>query len=116
MIEKLLYLAKRAISDLQLGIAFLFTRVKYPDKYDRKYLTRVMKYIRSTIGPPLILGIDNTNTIRWYDDAEFGVHRDIMIHTGMTMTMGQGAARSNSTKHKLKTKSSTQAELVEIDD
>ena len=37
-------------------------------------------------------------------------------HTVMIMNMGQGADRSNSTKHKLNTKSSTEAELVGIDD
>ena len=34
----------------------------------------------------------------------------------MMMTMGQWAARSNSTKHKFNTKSSTEAEIVGIDD
>ena len=42
---KLLYLAKRSRPDLQLGVGNLCTRVKYPDKYDWKNLTRVMKYI-----------------------------------------------------------------------
>ena len=104
MTEKLLYLAKRARPDLQLGVAFLCIRVKDPDKDDWKTLTRVMKYIRSTVGLPLILGIDDTNTLCWYVDAAFWVHRDMKSHTLMIMTMVQGAASSNSTKQKLNTK------------
>ena len=57
-----------------------------------------------------------TNTLRWYVDTAFGVHRDMKSHTGMIITMGQGAASSNSTKQKLNTKSSTEAELVGIYD
>ena len=81
-----------------------------------KKLNRVMKYIRSTIGLPLTLGIDDTNTLRWYVHAAFGVHRDMKSHTGMMMTMGQGADSSNSTKQKLNKKISTEAELLGIDD
>ena len=57
-----------------------------------------------------------TNTLRWYVDTVFGVHRDMKSHTGMIITMGQGAASSNSTKQKLNTKRSTEAELVGIYD
>ena len=66
-----------------------------------------MKYIRSNIGLPLIIEIDDTNTLRWYADATFGVHHDMKSHTGIMITMGQGAARSNSTKQRLNTKIST---------
>ena len=112
----LLYLAKRAIPDLQLGAALLWARVKGPDKYDWNKLIRFMKYIRSTIGLPLILGIGDTNTLCWYVDASFGVHIDMKSPTGMMMTMGQGAASSNLIKHKFNTKISTDAELFGIDD
>ena len=64
VISKLLYLNKRARPELKLGVAFLCTRVKYPDKDDWKKLTQIMKYIRFTIVTPLILGIDDTNTLR----------------------------------------------------
>ena len=37
----ILYLDKRARPDPQLGVIYLFNRVKYTDKYDRKNLTRV---------------------------------------------------------------------------
>ena len=64
MTAKLLFLSKRARPDLQLSVTFLCTRVKDPDTDDWKKLTRVMKYLRATIGLPLILGIDDTGVLR----------------------------------------------------
>jgi hypothetical protein len=75
-----------------------------------------MRYLRGTIGLPLILGIDDTGILRWHVDASFAVHKDMKSHTGMTLTMGRGAATSNSAKQKLNTRSSTEAELVGVDD
>ena len=41
---------------------------------------------------------------------------DMKSHTGMSMTMGKGAVISLSRKQKLNTRSSTEAELVAVDD
>ena len=112
----MLYLAKRAISDLQLGVIFPCTRVKYSDKDDFSKLTHFMIYIQSTIVIPLIIGIDDTNTLHWYVDAAYKAHRHIRSHTGLMITMGQEASSSKSTKHKFDTKSSTKSNIVGIDD
>ena len=64
--------------------------MKDTDKDDWEKLTRVMKYIQSIIGLPLILGIDDINNLCWYIDAAFGVHRNMKSHIGMVMTMGKG--------------------------
>jgi hypothetical protein len=44
------------------------------------------------------------------------VHPDIKSHTGGTLSLGKGSVYSTSTRQKLNTKSSTEAELVGIDD
>jgi hypothetical protein len=49
-------------------------------------------------------------------DASFAVHPDMKSHTGATMSMGKGSVYSSSTRQKLNTKSSTEAELVGVDD
>jgi hypothetical protein len=115
-VAMLLYLSKRARPDIQLPVAFLCTRVQHPDTDDYKKLTRVMKYLRATIGLPLILGIDGRGGVKWYVDAAFAVHRDMRSHTGAMMTMGTGAAHCVSSKQKINTKSSTEAEFVGVDD
>ena len=115
-VAKLLFAAKRARPDIQTAIAFLCTRVKEPDVDDEKKLIRVLGYIKETLFLPLTLGWDKSGNIYWYVDASFAVHNNMRSHTGAVMTFGQGAVVSISTKQKLNTKSSTEAELVGVDD
>ncbi len=46
----------------------------------------------------------------------YAVHHDCKGHTGAGMSFGQGMAMSYSWKQKVMTKSSTEAELVGVDD
>ena len=115
-VAKLLFAAKRARPDIQTAVAFLCTRVKSPDTDDWKKLQRVLGYIRDTIFLPLTIGWDKTGHLYWYVDAAFAVHNDMKSHTGALMTCGVGAVLSTSLKQKLNTKSSTEAELVAVDD
>ena len=116
MTAKLLFLSKRARPDLQEAIAFLTTRVKGPDTDDYKKLGRVIKYLRKEPRMALTLEADNTHVIKWWIDAAFAVHPDMKSHTGATMSMGKGSVYSTSVRQKLNTKSSTEAELVGVDD
>ena len=59
---------------------------------------------------------DGLFIIKWWVDASFGVHWDSKGHTGMMMSLGKGAVMSFSRKQKLNTRSSTESELVGIDD
>jgi hypothetical protein len=52
----------------------------------------------------------------WYVDALFAVHPNMRGHTGGGLTMGSGFPISVSTKQKLNTRSSTESELVGVDD
>ena len=113
---KLLFLCKRARPDIQTPIAFLCTRVIKPDTDDYKKLRRVMGYLRGTKKLCLTLEADDLQVIKWWVDASFAVHQDMRSHTGGTMSMGKGSIYSASTRQKLNTKSSTEAELVGVDD
>jgi hypothetical protein len=115
-VAKLLFLCKRGRPDIQTAIAFLCTRVQQPTKHDYNKLARVIKYLRGSIELVLRLSADNLNIIKWWVDASYGVHKDMRSHTGGVMSMGTGAVYSQSSKQKLNTKSSTEAELVGIDD
>ena len=113
---RLLYLCKRARPDIQTAVSFLCTRVKEPDMDDWKKLTRCVRYLRSTPELCLALETDKEIAIRWWIDASFGVHPDLRSHTGATMSLGRGSVYSISRKQKLNTRSSTEAELVGVDD
>lgn len=75
-----------------------------------------MAYLKKTSDDVLTLQADESNTITWHVDAAFAVHNDYKSHTGATMTLRQGAIQSISTKQKINTRSSTEAELVSLDD
>ncbi len=51
----------------------------------------------------------------WYVNASFAVHPNMHSHTGGVFTMGRGFPINNSTKQKLNTQSSTESELVAVD-
>ena len=115
-VAKALFISKRARCDIQPAIAFLTTRVKGPSEDDWKKLCKLMHYLKSTKDDVLTLKTDGTRIIKWHVDASFAVHNDFRSHTGGVMTLGSGAIQTISTKQKVNTKSSTEAELVSIDD
>jgi hypothetical protein len=75
-----------------------------------------MKYLNGTQDEVLFLSADDLHVIKWYVDASFAVHPDFKSHTGGAMTFGTGVPISVSRKQKLNTRSSTEAELVAVDD
>ncbi|WP_288992819.1 polyprotein of Ty1/Copia retrotransposon [uncultured Marinobacter sp.] len=116
MVAKALFLCKRARPDIQPTIAVLCTRVKGPNEADWAKLVRLMKYLNGTRDLKLTLSADNLHCIKWYVDASFAVHPDYKSDTGATMSYGDGdgAVQSISRKQKLNTKSSTESELVGV--
>ena len=115
-VAKLLFLCKRARPDIQTAVAFLSTRVKQPDRDDYKKLGQVMKYLRKTITLTLTLEADKLQLTQWWIDGAFATHRDMRSHTGGAMALGKGVIYGTSTGQKLNTRSSTEAELVAVDD
>ena len=116
MVAQLLFLCKRARPDIQTAVSFLCTRVQRPDTDDYKKLARVIKYLRGTIALPLTLQVSDTKLMQWWIDASYGVHPDMKSHTGGVLTLGKGAVYATSTRQKINTKSSTEAELVGVND
>jgi hypothetical protein len=113
---KLLYLSKRTRPDLLTAVSFLCTRVQSPDVDDWKKLGRCLTYLRDNADLPYTLAMDGPCFIRWWVDASYGVHPDMKSHTGATMSMGRGCVYAMSRRQKLNTRSSTEAELVGVND
>ena len=76
----------------------------------------MMKYLHSSKDLVLRLSADKLNVVKWYVDAAFAVHPDFKSHTGAMMTFGGGGISPISRKQKLNTRSSTEAEIVGVDD
>jgi len=113
-----LYISKRARPDIQLTIAVLCTRVQNPNKDDWNKLIHLLKFLNGTRNKKLRITANNLAVIKWYVDASFAVHPDYKSHTGATMIFdgGVGSVMNLSRKQKLNTRSSTEAELVGVDD
>ena len=115
-VAKALFACKRARPDIHVAVTLLCTRVRDPNEDDWKKLIRLLEYINGTRDDVLTLSADDLHVIKWYVDASFAVHADFKSHTGAIMSYGNGAAMTMSRKQKLNTRSSTEAELVGVDD
>ena len=76
---------------------------------------RVRGYLKGTLHMLLILSVDSMMLSPWWVDAVHAVHDDCREHTGAGMIFSQGMALSYSWKQKINTESSTEAELVGVD-
>jgi hypothetical protein len=115
-VMKGMFLCKRARPDIEPAIAILSSRVKEANEGDWAKLLRVLGFLKGTVEDVLTLEADDTNTLTWYIDAAFAVHADMRSHTGAIFTMGKGAIIGGSNKQKVNSRSSTEAEIIGVDD
>ena len=99
-----------------MTVALLCKQVEAPIIGDWKKVGRLVRYVRATINLPLILGSDGSGNMVWSIDASLAVQIDIKSHTGYCLTLGTGSPISGSQSQKIKTRSSTESELVGVDD
>jgi hypothetical protein len=116
LVAKTLYVSKRARLDISTAIAFLTTRVRAPDIDDWRKLSHLMEYLRVDRLCPLTMSADGSGVLMWYVNASFAIHPNMHSHTGGGLTMGRGFPIVISTKQKLNTRSSTESEIVGVDD
>jgi hypothetical protein len=116
LVAKTLFATKRARPDTCTAVAYLTTRVLDPDIEDWRKMTHMMEYLHDTQDLPLILSANNIGVVKWWVDGSFAVHPNMRGHTGGGLSMGRGFPIVHSTKHKLNTRSSTESELVSVDD
>ena len=90
--------------------------MKEPTTHDWLKLTRMMNFLKATVDDCLIIEMDGSGKAVHSIDAACVAHPDARSHSGMSMKMGKGAITSLSMKQKLNTRSSTEAEIVAVDD
>ena len=116
IVAKTLYATKRSRPDTCTAVAYLTTRVRAPDTDDWTTLAHMIKYLRGTKDLPLMLSASSTGILKWWVDGSFAVHPEMRGHTGGGLSLGRGFPIVTSTKQKLNTRSSTETELVGVDD
>jgi hypothetical protein len=115
-VMKSMFLCKRARQDLLPGIIFLITRVRSPNNQDWVKLVKIMNYLKATKNKIVRMSADNSQTIKWFVNSSFAVHKDMRSRTGAIMTLGTGAIVLDSTKQRVNARSSTKSELIAADD
>jgi hypothetical protein len=90
--------------------------VREPDTADWDKMAHLMKYLRGTKLLPLILSARGSGILKWWIDGSFAVNPNMRGHTGGGLSLGRGFPIVNSTKQKLNTRSSTESEIVGVDD
>ena len=76
----------------------------------------MVQYLRKTKGLVLRLEADDLHILKWWVDGSFAVHPDMKSHTGGCLSLGKGTIYGTSTRQKLNTRSSTETELIAVDD
>jgi hypothetical protein len=65
---------------------------------------------------PLILHADSATNVKWWDDGSHAIHPNMHGHSGGCVSLGMGMPITGSSKQKLNTHSSTEMELIMVDD
>ena len=118
-VAKALLISKRSRPDIALVVAVLSGRVREPNADDLRKLRRLVDYLEGTKNLYLVLNAEGELSVfKWYVDASFATHPDFRSHTGGLMLMNEkgGAINSQSLKQKVNSRSSTEAELIGVDD
>ena len=114
VVQKLMYLCKRARPDIEPVLSYLCTKVSKPNQGDKAKLDRVLDYLKATKDDERIIGATSLDKLMTWVDASYAIHDNMRSHTGGMMSFGIGALHTKSTRQKLNTKSSTEAELVVV--
>jgi hypothetical protein len=110
------FLCKGGHQDIQPAVAFMATRVTKPNEGDWKKLVKMMNFLKATKNNIATMSTNDSNSIKWFVDMSFAVHKDMRSHTGATTTLGSGIICFIFTKQKINTHSSTEAKLVGVND
>jgi hypothetical protein len=98
------------------GVRFFTGRVKEPREQDWMKLIKILGFLKGTRDDVLTLEADDCQTLTWYVDAAFAVHVDMRSQMGAIFALGKGAIISDALKQKINSRSSTEAELIGVDD
>ena len=108
-VAQLLFACPREKNNIQTAVYFLTTRVRIPDEYNWGKLKRILRYVRRTINMTLIIRVDILAVTKWWVGASYMAHLYMRGHRGATISLGRGPVNGISKKHRINTKSSTEA-------
>ena len=66
------------------------TQTTKPNEGDWAKLVKIMNFLKATQNEVASMSADDTQSIKWYVDAAFEVHKDFKSHIGATLSLGNG--------------------------
>jgi hypothetical protein len=112
-----MYLAKRSRPDILKEVAYLASKVMNPSIMDESKLDRLEGYLAATVDDKLIMQPKSLQIFASVD-ASYSIHFDSKGHTGILISLGKDGCTvmAKSVKQKLVARSSTESELIALDD
>lgn len=107
---------KRTRPDLPPAVPFLTTRLSKARDDDLKKHMNVVEYLSRSWTIPLTLEADESKLSTLSIDATYEVYEDYKGHTGGSFTMVKGSLHTPSCKKRTNAKSSTEANLITVND
>jgi hypothetical protein len=116
LVMSLMFLARFTRSDILMPVTFLATKSANPKEKDYQKLLKILGYAMTTRKRRLLFESGNNLTLHIYADAAHMLHKDSKGHGGIIGTLGSAPIFVKSFKLKLVTRSSTESELVCLDE
>jgi hypothetical protein len=117
LLMKIMWLARLCRNDILFAVSYMATKVKSPIEKDMKKLMHILRYINGTKELKTRFKPESLQLFA-YIDASFGLHEDTKGQTGIIITLGKTGPPvfCKSKKQKLVSRSSTEAELIALNE
>lgn len=112
----LMYAANRTRPDILKEVVFLATKSNNATETDMKKLLRIIGYLKLYPTFQLLFQHSTDLSLQIYADASYRVHHDTAGHTGFIIRLYNNNIFYRSIKQKIIVKSSSEAELISLDD
>jgi hypothetical protein len=118
LVMSLMYLARLTRPDILMTTTYLASRCAGPNIKDYQKLLRIVSYLGGTVTTSMIFQrTGKINPVIYADDSSHQYHlNDSKGHGGIIITLGSAPIMTKSYKLKLVTRSSTESELVVLEE
>jgi hypothetical protein len=116
IVMSLMFLARFTRADILMSVTYLATKSADPRQRDYNKAIKILNYVVLTKSRHLKFKVDSDLQLVAYSDASHMLHADAKGHGGIIITFGGTIVATKSFKMKLVTKSSTESELVAVEE
>jgi len=116
ILMSLMYVAIRTRLDILKEVTYLTTFVNDPSATEWYKLYKVIGYLKKYSKLSLVFTSNESNKLEIYADASYRVHENTAGHSGIIIRLYGNTIFGKSNKQKIITKSSTEAELIALDE